>query len=146
MARLPSSVGAVNWVSSLLLVLDHRLRKDLRPRLARLHCKSRLRIAVAAQLSLSRGTTEFPGGRPVEGRVLRPCQRPEDRRIPTGAPAPAVVVSINTVATERGPEGRTAFTVDARTTGQLGGWTTGAGAPVLVLHGGPGLSFSYLEG
>ena len=44
------------------------------------------------------------------------------------------------------PEGRKTFTVDAGTTGQLGGWTAGVGAPVLVLHGGPGLSFSYLEG
>ena len=50
------------------------------------------------------------------------------------------------MATEWGPEGRKPFTVDAGTTGRLGGWTAGVGAPVLVLHGGPGLSFSYLEG
>jgi pimeloyl-ACP methyl ester carboxylesterase len=30
--------------------------------------------------------------------------------------------------------------------GQLGGWVEGAGAPVLLLHGGPGLSFGYLDG
>ena len=29
--------------------------------------------------------------------------------------------------------------------GALGGWVTGEGAPVLLLHGGPGLSYEYLE-
>jgi pimeloyl-ACP methyl ester carboxylesterase len=29
--------------------------------------------------------------------------------------------------------------------GQLGGWVTGSGAPVLLIHGGPGLNFDYLE-
>jgi pimeloyl-ACP methyl ester carboxylesterase len=29
--------------------------------------------------------------------------------------------------------------------GHVGGWVVGAGAPVLLLHGGPGISFSYLE-
>jgi pimeloyl-ACP methyl ester carboxylesterase len=28
--------------------------------------------------------------------------------------------------------------------GVLGGWTAGSGTPVLLLHGGPGLSYSYL--
>ncbi len=50
------------------------------------------------------------------------------------------------MATGWGSEGRKAFTVDAGTAGQLGGWKAGAGAQVLVLHGGPGLSFNYLEG
>jgi pimeloyl-ACP methyl ester carboxylesterase len=40
---------------------------------------------------------------------------------------------------------REAFTVDA-TGGTLGGWVVGDGAPVLLLHGGPGLSYEYLEG
>jgi proline iminopeptidase len=40
---------------------------------------------------------------------------------------------------------REAFTVEA-TGGTLGGWVVGDGAPVLLLHGGPGLSFEYLEG
>ena len=35
--------------------------------------------------------------------------------------------------------------MDAGTTGQLGGWKAGVGAPVLVLPGGPGLSFNYLD-
>lgn len=52
--------------------------------------------------------------------------------------APGLEVIINEVATEWGPEGRKAFTVDAGTTGQLGGWTAGVGAPVLVLHGAQG--------
>lgn len=30
-------------------------------------------------------------------------------------------------------------------TDQLVGWLTGEGAPVLALHGGPGLSYSYLD-
>ncbi len=30
--------------------------------------------------------------------------------------------------------------------GTLGGWVSGEGRPVLLLHGGPGLSFSYLGG
>jgi pimeloyl-ACP methyl ester carboxylesterase len=29
--------------------------------------------------------------------------------------------------------------------GELGGWVSGEGRPVLLLHGGPGLSFSYLD-
>jgi proline iminopeptidase len=29
--------------------------------------------------------------------------------------------------------------------GMLGGWVTGEGAPVLLLHGGPGLGYEYLE-
>ena len=29
--------------------------------------------------------------------------------------------------------------------GSLGGWIAGSGQPVLLLHGGPGLSYSYLE-
>src|ERR671937_2145291 len=29
--------------------------------------------------------------------------------------------------------------------GRLGGWVTGHGPPVLLLHGGPGLSFEYLD-
>ena len=29
--------------------------------------------------------------------------------------------------------------------GSLGGWLDGAGPPVLLLHGGPGLSFAYLD-
>jgi pimeloyl-ACP methyl ester carboxylesterase len=30
--------------------------------------------------------------------------------------------------------------------GSLGGWVGGAGPPVLLLHGGPGLSYEYLDG
>ncbi len=30
--------------------------------------------------------------------------------------------------------------------GSLGGWVEGDGAPVLLLHGGPGLSYEYLDG
>jgi pimeloyl-ACP methyl ester carboxylesterase len=30
--------------------------------------------------------------------------------------------------------------------GELGGWTVGDGTPVLLLHGGPGLSYDYLDG
>jgi pimeloyl-ACP methyl ester carboxylesterase len=41
---------------------------------------------------------------------------------------------------------RQRFTVDADTAIQLTGWKKGSGPPVLVLHGGPGLSFDYLEG
>jgi pimeloyl-ACP methyl ester carboxylesterase len=40
---------------------------------------------------------------------------------------------------------REAFTVDA-TGGTLGGWVVGDGAPVLLVHGGPGLSYEYLDG
>lgn len=40
---------------------------------------------------------------------------------------------------------REAFTVEA-TGGTLGGWVAGDGTPVLLLHGGPGLSYEYLEG
>ena len=29
--------------------------------------------------------------------------------------------------------------------GALGGWTEGSGTPVLLLNGGPGLSYSYLD-
>jgi pimeloyl-ACP methyl ester carboxylesterase len=29
--------------------------------------------------------------------------------------------------------------------GALGGWAVGEGTPVLLLHGGPGLSYEYLE-
>ncbi len=32
------------------------------------------------------------------------------------------------------------------TSGHLGGWIAGDGAPALLLHGGPGLSYEYLEG
>jgi pimeloyl-ACP methyl ester carboxylesterase len=31
------------------------------------------------------------------------------------------------------------------TGGRLGGWIAGDGAPVLLLHGGPGLSYEYLD-
>jgi pimeloyl-ACP methyl ester carboxylesterase len=41
---------------------------------------------------------------------------------------------------------REAFTVGAETPVQLTGWRDGGGPPVLVLHGGPGLSFDYLDG
>lgn len=30
--------------------------------------------------------------------------------------------------------------------GSLGGWVQGAGTPVLLLHGGPGLAYDYLDG
>ena len=40
--------------------------------------------------------------------------------------------------------GRDAFTI-AVPGGLLGGWLAGAGPPVLLLHGGPGLSFEYLD-
>ncbi|MFL5823374.1 MAG: alpha/beta fold hydrolase [Solirubrobacteraceae bacterium] len=40
--------------------------------------------------------------------------------------------------------GREAFTV-AVPGGALGGWVSGSGDPVLLLHGGPGMSFSYLD-
>ena len=40
---------------------------------------------------------------------------------------------------------REAFTVEA-TGGTLGGWVAGDGTPVLLLHGGPGLSYEYLDG
>ena len=40
--------------------------------------------------------------------------------------------------------GREVFTV-AVAGGSLGGWLDGAGPPVLLLHGGPGLSFEYLD-
>jgi pimeloyl-ACP methyl ester carboxylesterase len=41
--------------------------------------------------------------------------------------------------------GREAFTIEVPG-GALGGWVAGSGTPVLLLHGGPGLSFSYLDG
>jgi proline iminopeptidase len=41
---------------------------------------------------------------------------------------------------------RDAFTVDPDTPEQLSGWKEGSGPPVLLLHGGPGLSFDYLDG
>jgi proline iminopeptidase len=40
---------------------------------------------------------------------------------------------------------REAFTV-AVVPGSLAGWVEGEGAPVLLLHGGPGLSYEYLDG
>jgi len=40
--------------------------------------------------------------------------------------------------------GRDAFTIGV-TGGSLGGWLTGIGPPVLLLHGGPGLSFEYID-
>ena len=40
---------------------------------------------------------------------------------------------------------RTPFTATTPT-GGITGWITGDGAPVLALHGGPGLSFDYLDG
>jgi pimeloyl-ACP methyl ester carboxylesterase len=40
---------------------------------------------------------------------------------------------------------REAFTVEAAG-GELGGWVAGDGVPVVLLHGGPGLSYEYLEG
>jgi pimeloyl-ACP methyl ester carboxylesterase len=39
---------------------------------------------------------------------------------------------------------RKSFTVEV-TGGELGGWVVGYGVPVLLLHGGPGLSFEYLD-
>lgn len=39
---------------------------------------------------------------------------------------------------------REAFTVEA-TGGKLGGWVAGEGVSVLLLHGGPGLSYEYLD-
>jgi len=39
---------------------------------------------------------------------------------------------------------REQFTVEAHG-GSLGGWVVGDGVPVLLLHGGPGLSFDYLD-
>jgi pimeloyl-ACP methyl ester carboxylesterase len=41
--------------------------------------------------------------------------------------------------------GRDDFTV-AVAGGALGGWVAGDGTPVLLLHGGPGLSYEYLDG
>ena len=41
--------------------------------------------------------------------------------------------------------GREVFTVPVPG-GSLSGWLAGAGPPVLLLHGGPGLSFEYLDG
>lgn len=41
-------------------------------------------------------------------------------------------------------EARKAFTVEVAG-GRLGGWVGGDGVPVLLLHGGPGLSFEYLD-
>lgn len=40
---------------------------------------------------------------------------------------------------------RESFCVDVGDADELGGWRSGSGAPVLTLHGGPGLSFSYLD-
>jgi pimeloyl-ACP methyl ester carboxylesterase len=40
--------------------------------------------------------------------------------------------------------GREVFTV-AVPGGSLGGWVAGAGPPALLLHGGPGLSFEYVD-
>jgi pimeloyl-ACP methyl ester carboxylesterase len=40
---------------------------------------------------------------------------------------------------------REAFTVEV-TGGTLSGWVAGDGVPVLLLHGGPGLSYEYLDG
>jgi len=40
---------------------------------------------------------------------------------------------------------REPFLVDPGTSSQLGGWKAGSGPPVLVLHGGPGLSYDYLD-
>lgn len=39
---------------------------------------------------------------------------------------------------------QTQFTA-ATSSGELGGWVTGDGPPVLVLHGGPGLGFEYMD-
>jgi proline iminopeptidase len=41
--------------------------------------------------------------------------------------------------------GREEFTVTAAG-GELGGWLAGDGPPALLLHGGPGLSFEYMDG
>jgi pimeloyl-ACP methyl ester carboxylesterase len=41
--------------------------------------------------------------------------------------------------------GRESFAVDA-VGGSVAGWTAGEGSPVLLLHGGPGLSYEYLDG
>lgn len=40
---------------------------------------------------------------------------------------------------------RTTFTV-ATGSGDLAGWVTGDGPPVLAVHGGPGLGYEYLDG
>jgi len=40
--------------------------------------------------------------------------------------------------------GREVFTFES-VNGALAGWSAGSGPPVLLLHGGPGLSFSYLD-
>lgn len=39
---------------------------------------------------------------------------------------------------------RTTFTVDSGS-GELSGWLAGDGPPVLALHGGPGMSYGYLD-
>jgi pimeloyl-ACP methyl ester carboxylesterase len=39
---------------------------------------------------------------------------------------------------------RTPFTAGA-TSGELSGWVTGEGLPVLAVHGGPGMSYDYLD-
>jgi pimeloyl-ACP methyl ester carboxylesterase len=41
--------------------------------------------------------------------------------------------------------GREVFTFES-VNGALAGWSAGSGPPVLLLHGGPGLSFTYLDG
>jgi len=43
-----------------------------------------------------------------------------------------------------GVVGREVFTIESLN-GALAGWSVGSGPPVLLLHGGPGLSFSYLD-
>jgi pimeloyl-ACP methyl ester carboxylesterase len=40
--------------------------------------------------------------------------------------------------------GREAFTADSAN-GELRGWSMGQGPPVLLLHGGPGMSFGYVD-
>ena len=39
---------------------------------------------------------------------------------------------------------RTPFTV-ATASGELAGWMTGEGPRVLAIHGGPGMSYNYLD-
>ena len=56
------------------------------------------------------------------------------------------------VAADRSPEPVTRHQQRSRQTfrapvpgGHIGGWVEGEGTPVLLLHGGPGLSFEYME-